>query len=92
MYCQHAHRLRINRPTGVEDLVSERPRNRKTGQFLDGEAGTQVEIPPDALGFDQGAALAAGAIAPLPCQEHPGETADTERSARNAATGVGDDG
>lgn len=92
MYCQHAHRLRINRPPGVEDLVSERPRNRKTGQFLDGAAGTQVEIPSDVQGFNLGAALAAGAISPLPCQEHPGETADTERSARNAATGVGDDG
>ena len=62
MYCQHAHRLRINRPPGVEDLVSERPRNRKTGQFLDGAAGTQVEIPSDVQGFNLGAALAAGAF------------------------------
>lgn len=88
MFCQHAHKLRINRPPGVADLVSERPRHRKTGQFLDGVAGTQVEIPPDAAGFDLGAALRSGAITPLPCAEHPGE-----RSARNAAPGgEGDDG
>ncbi len=87
MYCQHAHKLRINRPPGVADLVSERPRHKKTSVFLDGAAGTQVEIPPDALGFDLGAALRSGAIAPLPCPEHPGE-----HSARNGAAGVGDDG
>lgn len=92
MFCQHAHRLRINRPPGVEDLVSERPRNRKTGQFLDGAAGTQVEIPSDVQGFNLGAALAAGAISPLPCPAHPGEPEASARSARNAATGVGDDG
>lgn len=95
MYCQHAHKLRINRPPGIPDHVSERPRNRKTGQFLDGAAGTQVEMPADARGFDLGAALRSGAIAPLPCPEHPGEPPAVEdgRSARNgAAAGVGDDG
>lgn len=87
-YCQHAHKLRINRPPGVEDLVSERPRNRKTGQFLDGADGTRVELPADAVRFDVGMALRTGAVAPLPCPAHPGEQpSDDGRSARNAAAG-----
>lgn len=71
-YCQHTFRLRLVRP-GEPETVSERPRNRASELFTDGLAGTQVEIPDDVQGFDLDFALATGAIAPLPCAEHPGE-------------------
>lgn len=69
-YCQHTYRLRFVVP-GQGEIVSERPRQKKTELFLDGTAGTQVDVPEGAQGFDVGFALATGAIAPLPCREHP---------------------
>lgn len=72
-YCQHTHRLRFNRPPGLPDLVSERPRQEDPPQrFLDGPAGTQVTIPDDAVGLNIASLLAIGAVAALPCAEHPG--------------------
>lgn len=73
-YCQHAHRLRFNRPPGQPDHVSTRRRNDRSGEYLDGPAGTQVTVPEDAVGFDLAFALRIGALAPLPCDAHPGET------------------
>ena len=51
--------------------MSERPRNRRTELFLDGAAGTQIDIPDALVGFDLGYALGVNAIAQLPCKEHP---------------------
>lgn len=75
LFCQHTYRIRLQQGPGKPDIVSERPRNRRTELFLDGPAGTQVEIPDDVPGFDLGAALSVNAIATLPCAEHPGEPA-----------------
>lgn len=75
LYCQHTYRIRLQQGPGKPDIVSERPRNRRTELFLDGPAGTQVEIPEGLPGFDVGAALGVNAIAALPCAEHPGEPA-----------------
>lgn len=72
-YCQHTHRLRLQFGPGHPDVVSERPRNRRTELFTDGPAGTQVEIPDGVVGLDLGFALNIGAIVPLPCAEHPGD-------------------
>ena len=77
LYCQHTYRIRLQQGPGKPDIVSERPRNRRTELFLDGPSGTQVEIPDDLPGFDAGAALATNAIASLPCAEHPGVTKDS---------------
>lgn len=74
LYCQHTYRLRLQQGPGKPDIVSERPRNRRTELFLDGPAGTQVEIPDNVTGLDLGAALAINAIAALPCSEHPEAT------------------
>ncbi len=71
LYCQHTHRLRLQQGPGTPDIVSERPRNRRTELFLDGAAGTQIDIPDGLVGFDLGYALGVNAIAPLPCKEHP---------------------
>lgn len=73
LYCQHTHRLRLQFGPGKPDVVSERPRNRRTELFTDGPSGTQVEIPEGVVGFDPGYALGINAIASLPCAEHPGE-------------------
>lgn len=75
LYCQHTHRLRLQFGPGKPDVVSERPRNRRTELFTDGPSGTQVEIPEGVVGFDLGYALGINAIAALPCDEHPGEAA-----------------
>jgi hypothetical protein len=72
LYCQHTYRLRLQQGPGKPDIVSERPRNRRTELFTDGPAGTQVEIPDDLAGFNLGAAIDINAIAHLPCAEHPG--------------------
>lgn len=75
LYCQHTYRLRLQQGPGKPDIVSERPRNRRTELFLDGPAGTQIDIPDGLPGFDLGAALGINAIAALPCLEHPGDPA-----------------
>lgn len=72
-YCQHTHRLRLQFGPGRPDIVSERPRHRRTELFTDGPAGTQIDIPDDVIGFDLPFSLTIGAVAPLPCAEHPGE-------------------
>jgi hypothetical protein len=63
LYCQHTYRLRLQQGPGKPDIVSERPRNRRTELFTDGPAGTQVEIPDDLAGFNLGAAIDINAIA-----------------------------
>lgn len=73
MYCQHAHKLRLNMGPGVADVVSERPRHKRTGAWLDGPDGTQIAVPIGVIGFDVAAALRSGALAELPCRDHPGE-------------------
>lgn len=70
-YCQHVHRMRFNRPPGQPDLVSERPRADDDGAFLDGKEGTTVIVPDDAVGFNVALALATGALAEIPCPDHP---------------------
>lgn len=72
-YCQHAHKLRLNMGPGITDVVSERPRHKRTGEFLDGLAGTQIAVPDGVLGFDVAFALRVGQLAELPCADHPGE-------------------
>lgn len=72
VYCQHAAKLRLNRP-GQPEAVSERPIHQKTREFTDGAAGTQVEIAGDERDLDLDFALRTGAVVPLPCPEHPGD-------------------
>lgn len=89
LYCQHTYRIRLQQGPGKPDIVSERPRNRRTELFLDGPAGTQIDIPDGLPGFDLGAALSVNAIAPLPCAEHPGATApDAPAPAAKPAAGL----
>ena len=88
LYCQHTYRIRLQQGPGKPDIVSERPRTRRTELFTDGPAGTQVEIPDNVTGFDLGAALAINAIAELPCSEHPSATAtDAPAPAAKPAAG-----
>lgn len=94
-FCQHAQRLRLQFGPGRPDVVSERPRNKKSGVYLDGPAGTQVDVPDDAVGIDRAMLLANGALAPLPCREHPAAPTAARvptHSARNAATAEGEAG
>jgi len=68
-YRQIAHRLRFQMGPGKPDLESERPRQKKTGVFLDldeqGRSTTLVDIPADARA-DIGGLIAAGALEALP--------------------------
>lgn len=68
-YQQITHRLRWSNGPGKGDTVSERPRDRSTREFLDGPAGTIVDIPEDAIGVDVAMLLRTGAIAPLPLSD-----------------------
>lgn len=72
IYCQHVYRLRLVRP-GIGEQLSQRKRDRGSQAFLDGLGGTQVEIHGDETGFDIAYALRIGALAELPCLDHPGE-------------------
>lgn len=68
-YRQIAHRLRFQMGPGRPDLESERPRQKRTGVYLDldeqGRSTTLVDIPADAR-VDVGGLLAVGAIEALP--------------------------
>lgn len=71
-YRQIAHRLRFQMGPGRPDLESERPRQKRTGVYLDldeqGRSTTLVDIPADAR-VDVGGLLAVGAIEALPAPE-----------------------
>lgn len=71
-YLQHTHRLRRSYP-GRPDVVSERPRHKRTGQFLDADNPTTVTFTGEEVNVDIDFLLRIGAIAPLPAQPAPPE-------------------
>lgn len=90
MYCQHAHRMRFNRPPGESDVVSERPRANDDGAYLDGKEGTTVIVPDDAVGFNLAMSLASGALVEIPCADHP--EGRKRQPTGHGAESEGDDG
>lgn len=69
IYRQIAHRLRLQMGPGKPDIVSERPRQKKTGRYLDldqdGLSTTRIEIPEGAL-VDVDQLVRIGAIEAVP--------------------------
>ncbi len=80
-YWQLSHRLRIARGPGVPDRVSERPRDRDSGRYLDYESPTVVEFEVGDL-VDVPSLLAIGAIAPADAPHPSPPTPVTPRSTR----------
>ena len=74
LYRQITHRLRLQMGPGKPDVTSERPRQKKTGIYLDigpdGRSTTTVDIPADALA-DVPGLLRVGAIEALPPEPAP---------------------
>ena len=79
IYRQVSRKLRWSLGPGLGERVSERPRDKKTGAFLDADTPTLVEIGDAdiAAGVDVDALLRIGAIEMLPAEDG--------RSARNVA-------
>lgn len=77
-YRQIAHRLRVQLGRGNPDWVSERPRNARTGRYLDlddqGRSTTIVE-PPEGAHIEQ--LLRAGALQTIETEDASGESRGT---------------
>lgn len=69
IYRQIAHRLRLQMPPGTPHIESERPRDKKSGRYMDlgpdGLSTTRIEIPDGAL-VDVDRLVRQGAIEPVP--------------------------
>ncbi len=78
-YRQIAQRLRIQQGTGKPDIVSERPRDKKTGRYLDldddGQSTTAIEIPDELI----------HTVSPAAVQ--PWSAASTPKGGKGAASG-----